>query len=97
MNQERLMQVLLTPRVTEKSTLLADKHRQFVFKVVKNATKPEVKQAVEKMFAVEVEAVRVINMKGKRKTFRQKRGRRADWKKAYVKLKAGFDIDFAGA
>ena len=91
------MQVLLTPRVTEKSTLLADKHRQFVFKVVKNATKPEVKQAVEKMFAVEVEAVRVINMKGKRKTFRQKRGRRADWKKAYVKLKAGFDIDFAGA
>lgn len=97
MNQERLMQVLLTPRVTEKSTLLADKHRQFVFKVVKDATKPEVKQAVEKMFAVEVEAVRVINMKGKRKTFRQKRGRRADWKKAYVKLKAGFDIDFAGA
>ncbi len=91
------MQVLLTPRVTEKSTLLADKHRQFVFKVVKDATKPEVKQAVEKMFAVEVEAVRVINMKGKRKTFRQKRGRRADWKKAYVKLKAGFDIDFAGA
>ena len=96
MNQERLMQVLLTPRVTEKSTLLADKHRQFVFKVVKDATKPEVKQAVEKMFAVEVEAVRVINMKGKRKTFRQKRGRRADWKKAYVKLKPGFDIDFAG-
>ena len=91
------MQVLLAPRVTEKSTLLADKHRQFVFKVVKDATKPEVKQAVEKMFAVEVEAVRVINMKGKRKTFRQKRGRRADWKKAYVKLKAGFDIDFAGA
>lgn len=96
MNQERLMQVLLTPRVTEKSTLLADKHRQFVFKVVKDATKPEVKQAVEKMFEVEVEAVRVINMKGKRKTFRQKRGRRSDWKKAYVKLKPGFDIDFAG-
>lgn len=90
------MQVLLTPRVTEKSTLLADKHRQFVFKVVKDATKPEVKQAVEKMFEVEVEAVRVINMKGKRKTFRQKRGRRSDWKKAYVKLKPGFDIDFAG-
>ena len=97
MNEERLMKILLEPRVTEKSTLLADKYQQFVFKVIKDATKPEVKKAVEKMFEVEVESVRVLNVRGKHKMFRQKRGSRPGWKKAYVKLKPGFDIDFIGA
>ena len=97
MNDAGLMNVLLEPRVTEKSTLLADKYRQFVFKVMRDATKPEIKKAVEKMFEVEVESVRVLNVRGKRKMFRQARGRRPDWKKAYVKLKPGFDIDFIGA
>ncbi len=97
MNDERLMRVLLEPRITEKSTRVADKYRQFVFKVMKGATKPEIKQAVEKMFEVEVASVTVVNVKGKRKTFRQTRGSKPDWKKAYVKLKPGFDIDFVGA
>ena len=97
MNQERLMNILLEPRVTEKSSLVGEKHRQFVFKVVKTATKPEIRQAVELMFEVEVESVQVCNVKGKVKTFQQTVGRRSDWKKAYVKLKPGFDIDFGGA
>ena len=97
MSQERLMKILLEPRVTEKSTLLGDKFNQFVFKVVKDATKPEIKQAVELMFEVEVDSVKVNNVKGKQKVSRQKKGCRSDWKKAYVKLKPGFDIDFMGA
>lgn len=97
MSQERLMKILLEPRVTEKSTLVGEKFNQFVFKVLKNATKPEIKQAVELMFEVEVESVKVNNVKGKRKMTRQTRGTRSDWKKAYVKLKPGFDIDFMGA
>ena len=97
MNQEDLMNVLLEPRVTEKSSMLGDKHRQFVFKVVNKATKPEIKQAVELMFDVQVESVRISNVKGKRKAFQQTQGKRSDWKKAYVKLKPGFDIDFMGS
>jgi large subunit ribosomal protein L23 len=97
MSQERLMKILLEPRVTEKSTLLGDKFNQFVFKVVKDATKPEIKQAVELMFEVEVDSVKVNNVKGKQKISRQRKGSRSDWKKAYVKLKPGFDIDFMGA
>ena len=96
MNQEKLMNLLLSPRVTEKSTLVGDKHRQYVFRVMKNATKPQIRQAVEQAFKVEVESVQVSNVKGKRKSFKQSQGRRPDWKKAYVKLKAGFDIDFMG-
>ncbi len=94
---ERLMKVLLSPRVTEKSTMLGDKHNQFVFKVVKNASKPEIKSAVELMFSVEVESVQVCVVKGKRKSFKNMGGSRSDWKKAYVKLKPGFDIDYIGA
>ncbi len=97
MNDERLMKVLLEPRVTEKSTSTADKHRQFVFKVAPDSSKPEIRQAVEKMFAVEVESVQVLNVRGKRKMFRRAPGKRPDWKKAYVRLKPGFDIDFIGA
>ena len=96
-NNERLMKVLLSPRITEKSTMLGDKNNQFVFKVVKDASKPEIKQAVELMFTVEVESVRVCNVKGKQKRFKNAVGGRADWKKAYVKLKPGFDIDYMGA
>jgi large subunit ribosomal protein L23 len=96
-NQEKLMSVLLEPRVTEKSTMVGDKYRQYVFRVAKSATKPDIKKAVELMFEVEVESVQVSNVKGKRKTFQQTRGKRPDWKKAYVKLKPGFDINFVGA
>ncbi len=97
MNKERLMNVLLEPRITEKSSLLGDKYNQFVFKVAKNASKPEIKQAVELMFEVEVDSVQVNNVKGKSKRYKNTSGRRSDWKKAYVKLKPGSNIDFMGA
>ena len=97
MNQEKLMTVLLEPRVTEKTTLVGEAYNQYVFKVAKSATKPEIKQAVELMFdGAEVESVQVSNVKGKNKMFARMPGKRADWKKAYVKLKPGFDIDFMG-
>jgi len=96
MNQERLMKVLLAPHVSEKSAMAAERDRQFVFRVVSDATKPEVKAAVEKLFSVEVECVQVTNVKGKTKRFGQRQGRRSGWKKAYVSLKPGFDIDFVG-
>jgi len=97
MNQEKLMNLLLAPRVTEKSTRLGDKHRQYVFKVMKTASKPQIQKAVELMFKVEVASVQVSNVKGKQKAFKQTLGKRSDWKKAYVKLKPGFDIDFMGS
>lgn len=97
MNRERLMNVLLEPRVTEKSTQLADKNRQFTFRVITDATRSEVKHAVELLFEVQVESVQLLNVKGKRKRFGQRQGKRSDWKKAYVRLKEGFDIDFMGA
>lgn len=97
LSQEKLMIILLESRVTEKSMLLAEKHKQFVFKVLKRATKPEIKDAVELLFKVKVEVVRVSNVKGKNKVFKRELGKRPDWKKAYVKLKPGFDIDFLGA
>jgi large subunit ribosomal protein L23 len=97
MNQERLMKVLLSPIVSEKSTRLADAHRQFAFKVMKDASKPEVRKAVELMFDVKVENVQIANVGGKTKRFGQSMGKRADWKKAYVTLAEGHDIDFMGA
>lgn len=97
MNTERLHRVLVEPRVSEKATQLGEQpHKQFVFRVVKDATKPEIKQAVELMFGVQVEHVRVCNTKGKQKSFRRQRGRRSGFRKAYVCLKEGFDIDFMG-
>jgi large subunit ribosomal protein L23 len=96
MNKERLMKVLLSPIVSEKSAMAADKANQFAFKVVSDATKPEIAQAVELMFDVKVEQVRTVNMKGKQKRFGAMLGRRNNWKKAYVRLQAGQDIDFAG-
>lgn len=96
MNQQYLATVITSPVVSEKSTVAADSLKQFVFKVLKAATKPEIKRAVEKMFNVEVDAVQVANVKGKTKRFGRTLGKRSDWKKAYVKLKPGFDIDFTG-
>ncbi|MBC7944950.1 MAG: 50S ribosomal protein L23 [Burkholderiales bacterium] len=96
-NPQRLMQVLLAPQVSEKSTFVADKNEQVVFRVTQDATKPEIKAAVELMFKVEVEAVQVLVVKGKHKRFGKFMGRRKDWKKAYVCLKPGQEINFAGA
>ncbi len=94
MNEERLMRILLAPVVSEKSTRVADESRQAVFKVVKDASKSEIRRAVELMFEVEVERVNTATVNGKRKTFQRRPGRRPDWKKAYVTLKPGQDVDF---
>ena len=93
---ERLHQIILGPVVSEKSTRVAEKRNQAVFKVSKNAQKSEIKQAVETLFSVKVEAVRTLNMKGKTKRFGQSTGKRSNWKKAYVTLAAGQEIDFVG-
>jgi large subunit ribosomal protein L23 len=91
----RLMQVLLAPVISEKSTFVADKHNQVAFRVARDATKPEIKAAVEFMFKVQVESVTVANVRGKGKRFGQMAGRRSHWRKAYVSLKAGQEINFA--
>jgi large subunit ribosomal protein L23 len=93
--QQRLMQVILAPVISEKSTFVADKMNQVIFKVVPSATKPEIKAAVEFMFKVEVRSVQVVNVRGKEKRFGQMVGRRNHWKKAYVSLKPGQEINFA--
>jgi LSU ribosomal protein L23P len=94
MNQERLYKVLLSPVVSEKAAAIAELSNQVVFKVVKTATKAEVKAAVEKLFKVDVNGVRVLNVKGKTKRTKHGMGRRSDWKKAYVSLAQGQEIDF---
>ena len=93
MNQERLYQVLLSPHISEKGTLLAEEQNQHVFKVAVDATKLEVKAAVEELFKVKVEKVRVVNVKGKVKRFGGRLGKRSDLRKAYVTLTSGNDID----
>ena len=95
-DKDFLYQVILAPIVSEKSTRTADKHRQVVFQVMPGASKQDIKQAVEMAFEVEVQSVQTINMRGKVKRFGRTPGGRKDWKKAYVKLKEGHDIDFAG-
>jgi large subunit ribosomal protein L23 len=94
MNQERLMQVLLAPQISEKATHVADKNEQVVFRVVPDATKPEVKAAVELMFKVQVKSVQIAVVKGKHKRFGRNMGSRKNWKKAYVCLAAGQEINF---
>ncbi len=96
MNQERIMKVILAPHVTEKAANVGESSNQYVFKVVPDATKPEIKQAVEALFEVKVDAVRVLNSKGKTKRSGARLGRRKDWKKAYVRVRAGQEIDFIG-
>jgi len=97
MNQERLMKIILAPHVSEKSSRVADKNRQVTFRVLSDATKPEIKKAVETLFNVKVDGVQVVNMPAKSKRFAQVEGQRSGWKKAYVKLHEGHDIDFMGA
>jgi large subunit ribosomal protein L23 len=97
MNKERIFQVLLAPHISEKATLVADSGNQFVFRVARDAKKPEIKKAVEQLFDVKVKSVRTLNVKGKAKTFGRLQGKRSDWKKAYVALEAGQDIDFMAA
>lgn len=96
-NKYQLAGVLQAPVISEKSTIAAEKNKRFVFKVQKVATKNQVKNAVEMMFNVEVDSVQVLNVKGKQKRFGRSLGQRSDWKKAYVKLKPGHDIDFSAA
>jgi large subunit ribosomal protein L23 len=94
-NQERLLQVLLAPVVSEKSTYVADKNEQVIFRVASDASKPEIKAAVELLFKVQVDSVQVMNVKGKVKRFGRSMGRRRNWKKAYICLKPGQEINFA--
>ena len=94
MNQQRLMQVLLAPQISEKATYVADKYEQIVFRVAPDATKPEVKAAVELMFKVTVESVQIAVVKGKKKKFGRFMGARKNWKKAYVSLMPGQEINF---
>ena len=95
-NTQRLMQVLLAPQISEKSTMVGERNNQYVFRVVANATKPEVKSAVELMFKKKVKAVQISNVKGKQKRFGRSTGKRSGWKKAYVSLMPGEEITFQG-
>lgn len=95
MNNNHLIDVIDAPIISEKSTIAAEKANQFVFRIKKHATKPQVKKAVEALFNVEVDSVHVLNVKGKKKRFGKTLGQRSDWKKAYVKLKPGHDINFS--
>ena len=94
-NSAQLMNVVLAPVVSEKSTFVADKNRRYVFRVADRATKPEIKAAVELMFKIKVDSVTVSNVKGKKRRFGRIEGRRRNWKKAYVRLAAGQEINFA--
>ncbi len=96
MNNERLYKVLLGPHISEKSTNVGESGNQYVFKVATDANKREIKEAVEGLFEVNVEAVRTVLNKGKQRVFRFRRGKRPDWKKAYVRVQEGQSIDFYG-
>jgi len=96
MNQERLMQILRRPHLSEKTTLAGDASNHVVFEVARDAAKPEIKQAVEKMFKVKVVGVNTLNVPAKRRRFGGRPGVRPGWKKAYVKLAAGEELDFLG-
>jgi large subunit ribosomal protein L23 len=96
MNFERLHQIIVAPVISEKATRVAEKRNQAVFKVARDAQKPEIKEAVEKLFSVKVTNVATLNVKGKTKRFGQTIGKRSDWKKAYVTLAEGQEIDFVG-
>jgi large subunit ribosomal protein L23 len=96
-NQERLMQVILGPHISEKSTAAAEAASQVVFRVRRDATKSEIKRAVELLFKVDVASVAVVNVPGKVKRFGRRVGQQSAWKKAYVRLAPGQDLDFIGA
>jgi large subunit ribosomal protein L23 len=97
MNKQRLYKVLLAPRVTEKTSLVGDESNQYVFQVASDATKAEIRAAVEQLFEVNVESVRTVNVKGKSKSFKLRPGKRNDWKKAYVRVQEGQTLDFLGS
>jgi large subunit ribosomal protein L23 len=97
LHDERLITILVGPHVSEKASIVAEKNNQICFKVRRDSTKKEIAQAVEMMFEVKVDNVQVTNVRGKSKRFGQTMGKRADWKKAYVTLAEGHDIDFLGA
>jgi large subunit ribosomal protein L23 len=94
-NEERLLQVLVAPQISEKATMIADKNEQVIFVVAPDATKPEIKAAVELLFKVQVDSVQVANIKGKTKRFGRSMGRRSDVRKVFVCLKPGQEINFA--
>jgi len=94
MSKERIYNVLLGAHISEKTTVVADTANQFVFKVAKDASRPEIKQAVQQIYGVNVESVSVVNVKGKVKRTVRGLSKRASWKKAYVRVAAGQDIDF---
>jgi large subunit ribosomal protein L23 len=96
-NQERLHQMIRRPVISEKSTIAADSMHQVIFEVLNDATKSEIKEAVEALFDVTVQRVRVVNVRGKIKRFGRTPGKRKNWKKAYVRLAEGDDIDFLGS
>ena len=96
MNEVCLMRILVSPHVSEKSTRVSDKANQAVFRVLPDATKREIKSAAEKLFDVEVMHVRTANYRGKSKGFRRVKGKRPNWKKAYLRLKEGHDINLLG-
>lgn len=95
-NNERLMSILLGPHVSEKTTNVSDRHNQVVFQVRRDSTKTEISRAVELLFEVSVTNVQVVNCRGKIKRFGKDYGRRQNWKKAYVTLAEGQNIDFIG-
>ena len=97
MNKERILDVLKSPHISEKATVVSERDNQIVFKVAVDATKLEIKRAVESLFEVEVDSVKTLNVKGKTKRHGSQMGRRVNWKKAYVSLKEGQDIDFLGS
>jgi large subunit ribosomal protein L23 len=97
MNTNRLYQVLLNPRVTEKTARVGDDSNQYVFEVSRDANKAEIRAAVESLFEVNVESVRIVNVKGKSKAFRMRPGKRSNWKKAYVRVQEGQSLDFLGS
>lgn len=94
-NQERLLQILLAPQISEKATMIAERNNQIAFVVASDATKPEIKAAVEMLFKVRVTAVQVVNTKGKSKRFGRSMGRRSDVRKAFISLEAGQEVNFA--
>jgi large subunit ribosomal protein L23 len=97
LQEVKLASIIEAPIISEKSTNVGDQSNQYIFKVKKTANKLEIKKAVELMFKVEVDTVRVLNVKGKIKRFGRSLGKRSDWKKAYVKLQSGHSIEFATA
>jgi large subunit ribosomal protein L23 len=95
MNQERIFKVLMAPHISEKTAMAGDADNQHVFRVATDARKEEIKEAVEQLFSVKVSKVRTVNVKGKAKRQGARMGKRSDWKKAYVSLEQGHEIDLA--